>query len=72
MLRKKNVVFASLGQKHFCLPDTNFTSETYVSKCSTMKTFFFQRRVERAHNTEWLAKSKRKSYKLAIEKGKGN
>ena len=29
--RKQENVFAS-GQKHFCYPDTNFASETYVSQ----------------------------------------
>ena len=31
--RKQENVFA-LGQKHFCYPDTNFASETYVSQFS--------------------------------------
>ena len=31
--RKQENVFAS-GQKHFCYPDTNFASETYVSQSS--------------------------------------
>ena len=31
--QKQENVFAS-GQKHFCYPDTNFASETYVSQFS--------------------------------------
>ena len=31
--KQENAVFTS-GQKHFCHPDTNFASETYVSQFS--------------------------------------